>query len=326
MDRRHGKEGANSSGSQGPTFSFPEDQTSAQKSIPERIGASARGLLRIAVLEPPPGTTVETLASTASSTEKGHSSSSSAYSVSSSEVFRSRPTSSSSTESFRSQENDLLCNHLASTPEVRDFEAFVGGARSSTSGPIGELFNQDTESPIVGQGSISHLEESHRILSHTLQGMPDHAIFLDDDKALDGAGVVALLSDPTFCLEDTQLEGIRDPEFFRQELREAARPRPMNHWEIIANDLQLIPNYGNTPAALKEMATAMPHIDEYAQDVDVQPWLQILNSYHDEVWGDMLPLVKQAREELEPDDNDGQSLQDKPAVRRLQMLIGHLKH
>ena len=172
---------------------------------------------------------------------------------------------------------------------------------------------------------MEHLQESHRPLARTLQAGSDHANFLENDKAPDGADVVALLSDPNFCLEDAPLEDIQGPEFMRLEVQEAARPRPMNHWNIVTNDLQLIPNYGTTPAVLKMMAAAMPHVDDFAQDVDLQPWLQILNSYHDEVWGDMLPLVKQARQELEPCDNDKLKAQDKPAVRRLRMIIGHLQ-
>ena len=68
----------------------------------------------------------------------------------------------------------------------------------------------------------------------------------------------------------------------------------------------------------------MPYRDKYSQDIDLQPWIRILGSYHDEVWGDVLPLVQEVRREAEPTKDGMWNLGDKPALRRLQMLLKHL--
>jgi len=50
-----------------------------------------------------------------------------------------------------------------------------------------------------------------------------------------------------------------------------------------------------------------------------------LTRYTDEVWGGLLPLVRQARQEMEEMGNEG-SVKEKPtALRRLEAILGHLQ-
>ena len=204
-----------------------------------------------------------------------------------------------------------------------------------------------------GNGKSKH-EDRTQLLEHTVRPVPDHGRaapelekvdmmsteVLKDQRAgldmchdeaqrtFDGAEVVGLLSDPTFCMDDMPIDVVHGAELSRQEhkvVSQAGLPRPVSHLDAVAIHLQLIPGSGVDPVILERMAATMPHVDDCAQGLDLQPWLQILNSYHDEVWGDMLPLVRQVREESGQSDNKRQ-VQDKPATRRLQMLIGHLKH
>lgn len=61
------------------------------------------------------------------------------------------------------------------------------------------------------------------------------------------------------------------------------------------------------------------------QEADLGQWLDVLTRYQDEVWGDMLLLVKEARSEVEQAIVDGRvDSQGGPAVRRLAMIFGHL--
>ena len=74
----------------------------------------------------------------------------------------------------------------------------------------------------------------------------------------------------------------------------------------------------------KDIMTSILNAEE-----EVKPWLDILDRYQDEVWGDMLPLVQEARKELreaKPRRPELGSPQGGPAVRRLKMVLQHMDH
>lgn len=59
---------------------------------------------------------------------------------------------------------------------------------------------------------------------------------------------------------------------------------------------------------------------------NLSQWLDVLNRYQDEVWGDMAPLVKDARKEIERAINSkSDESHEGPAIRRLAMVFAHLK-
>lgn len=59
---------------------------------------------------------------------------------------------------------------------------------------------------------------------------------------------------------------------------------------------------------------------------DIRPWLDILSRYQDEVWGDILPLVQEARKEVKIANEGGKSPHNgTSALRRLAMVLGHVK-
>ncbi|MCJ1434647.1 hypothetical protein MMC27_004016 [Xylographa pallens] len=56
-----------------------------------------------------------------------------------------------------------------------------------------------------------------------------------------------------------------------------------------------------------------------------ESWLDVLTRYQDDVWGDMLPLVKEARAQINITRAEaGTAPKNRPALRRLGMLLGHL--
>lgn len=58
----------------------------------------------------------------------------------------------------------------------------------------------------------------------------------------------------------------------------------------------------------------------------LEQWEGVLNRYADEVWGDLLPLVKEARDEVETIKEDHGASDERPvALRRLGMILGHLR-
>jgi len=57
----------------------------------------------------------------------------------------------------------------------------------------------------------------------------------------------------------------------------------------------------------------------------VKQWEDVLTRYADEVWGVLLPLVKEARKEIEELRSDEDSKEVPDAVRRLQSILGHFQ-
>lgn len=145
----------------------------------------------------------------------------------------------------------------------------------------------------------------------------------------DGAAVVALLSEPGFSADDEPAEfpGVAGNQG-KLEYLDLQNARSQKSAEpgidLAVHELGLIPNFALSNYGPKGIADGMPRAEEQACIVDLKPWLEILDSYQDEVWGDLLPLVQQAREELSTANDKEGTLDDKPAVRRLRMLLGHL--
>ncbi|KAL8832125.1 MAG: hypothetical protein Q9191_000447 [Dirinaria sp. TL-2023a] len=169
--------------------------------------------------------------------------------------------------------------------------------------------------------SHSHLRNARSTLSKSPRKLID---------STDGAAVVDLLSKPSLYIDD-EIEGqvptsaeisdidrqSKNPETAQREVRTSRKETMIER--------QLMPDFALTETGLKTIAQSIPRaaIDE-AHNAELGPWLEILNSYQDEVWGDMLPLVQQAREELAMTGDSKNALDDKPAVRRLKMLLSHL--
>lgn len=145
---------------------------------------------------------------------------------------------------------------------------------------------------------------------------------------LDGAAVVALLSVPGFSADAEPAECPEFAEFQSKlgslDLQDArSRKSTQSRLGLANHEFGLVPNFGLSNDNAKVIPDAMLRTEE-ASIADLKPWLDILDSYQDEVWGDLLPLVQQAREELSTSNAKEGNLEDKPAVRRLRMLLGHL--
>lgn len=67
-------------------------------------------------------------------------------------------------------------------------------------------------------------------------------------------------------------------------------------------------------------------LSEQERDAWLQQWEGVLNRYADEVWGDLLPLVQEAKEEVEAIKIDHGTGDGSPiALRRLGMILDHLR-
>jgi hypothetical protein len=141
-----------------------------------------------------------------------------------------------------------------------------------------------------------------------------------EQEARDGEEVLAILSSPAGLEQlDAPLEDQDDDWGLSQEqlmqIRAMAREifHPAEPHASVATDhpLNLRPSFEG------EMMEAREHWREQ--------WEGVLTRYTDEVWGGLLPLVKQARQEIEEMGSEG-SVKEKPtALRRLESILGHLQ-
>lgn len=99
-------------------------------------------------------------------------------------------------------------------------------------------------------------------------------------------------------------------------------PPPAQHATISPdNPLNLIiEGTGIMPSGMQHTST-----NTHLETATREQWESVLTRYADEVWGGLLPLVKEARQEIE-DAGHSSSGPDQPtALRRLGAILGHLQ-
>ena len=172
----------------------------------------------------------------------------------------------------------------------------------------------------------------------------------------DGAEVRMLLSDPDFMVDtrpaDIMMEdsveqtatNLLGDEYSPDEKRAADRikeslPPPPVHQRVSPdNPLNLKPEFtqptatnsafyedipGMTSTLGSRDESYMYFVTQSEREHWVSEWDDVLNSYTDEVWGQMLPAVKEARSQLE-EVKAGSKRLDNNAVTRLRMILGHV--
>ncbi|KAI4224520.1 MAG: hypothetical protein L6R36_004612 [Xanthoria steineri] len=329
--------------------SGPGSASSTIRSFMSRIGISASGLAKESLLCPGPGTIQNEL----SSAEASKSSSSSnpagpsAMSVSLqpyTTTHSSPPglgTSDSAHSNFRSQPPPEKTQTV-----IHDFDSFLShqDPEQSDLDQLGD--SSQLVTPLHPVNSDASLPEREVATPPALGGMlfdstEDH---VPNGHPADGAAVVAMLSDPSFCIDEEPHFTAEFEEFTDLKLtpaNSASTPAQRASIDICpsANPLALIPDFhgpSNKPVPNSlyhdsrlpdkwqaEIFVPVSHCD---QDFELQPWIEILTKYHDEVWGDMLPLVEAARTEANASKNgDPGHGGNFPAIRRLAMIARHMQ-
>ncbi|KAI1479848.1 hypothetical protein F4774DRAFT_380040 [Daldinia eschscholtzii] len=145
----------------------------------------------------------------------------------------------------------------------------------------------------------------------------------------DGMDVVELLDsgygeieETDLALTDTEQATLHHHLFGDDE----SGGRPLRkRWD---DALNFFPGLGSNSSGIQEYANLLGTSDmEEARSIWVSQWQGVLSSYTDEVWGELGPLVNQARKELtglsEPYEEAPPS--KLKAVRRLQQLLRHIR-
>ncbi|KAL6720701.1 hypothetical protein ACLMJK_002626 [Lecanora helva] len=330
-----------SKGVEAPSDQSAEEVSKEDPSLPRRIVASASGLAQSAVAPPSVAESAGSLASLNSEASKGLPHFSSENGEGSSSVLSSRvhpdegrAEASSTGQSFRS-----LSPNATSTAQSA-FDEFTAGYKGLDAALLlnekvkESLASSEKEDRPVLRG-VSYQNRGGSASSDAkifgaLAGIDrnaraKHLLSMDFEKPVkDGAEVVALLSDPKFSVEDDPAN-TWDGDLDDSENTNSFLVSPDNQSDgsttfpahSTTHPLGLMPDFGSHHDGL------IGTIPEYGE---VKPWMDILNRYHDEVWGDLLPLVREAREEVRKAtaSEEGTS-QDRPAVRRLRMLLGQIQ-
>ena len=268
-----------------------------QSSLLNRIGTSTSALVQETVLPSQPDNVTAGLASSYGITTKGNTSSGpSGSSVSSPQhvesCYSAQAKSPSHQDSFRTQ--SLEVSGLAKL----DFNSFLANKEMATNGIMPD-YRFTNEFPCR-----SGKQESPQLY--------------------DGAAVIELLFDPnnTFadlsdsCVQD-KFPSLWSPNAVSRELLDRIKadlpPIPMHRPPSPTNCLNLLPDSNSQ------------RIHSTQTGIDIGPWLDVLTNYQDKVWGELLPLVEEAHEELRVVlTGSGTHLNDCPAVRRLGLILGHI--
>jgi hypothetical protein len=185
-------------------------------------------------------------------------------------------------------------------------------------------------------------QKTVRFDSREPHSLPDYNYV--DDGYDDGAEVRDMLSDPSF-VAITDVYDTYDPttesasDLFHQNFSEeeqqaatkmkAALPQAPVHIKIQAdNHLNLRPNFeiespGTIVGFARQGDNDMVFSSPAQRELWLSEWNDVLNGYTDEVWGELLLEVQQAKRQIE-DIRTGTGSLDTKAIARLKMILGHV--
>ena len=343
MDRKK----ALNDGQAQPPSAGSTSHTSA--SFISRVGASASALAKETFVRRDPGSVVNDLSS-AEGGKSGSSSSSAGPSAMSTSLQSSTKTVPSLS---RTGSSDLAHHTFRSRMPLEgilsvnnDFDSFLS-PRESVQPDFGEFGDWSQPLPFLQPvGSDVSSSEGDIGTPPAIGSVPSdiYKSHVPNAHPEDGAAVVAMLSSPSFCVdEDSDVTiapaaiGFDTPNHERHA--NDLRQRISGDKSLAMNALSLIPDFHkhpyncdnsrdelSSPEQGKDLGGTTLLPSRYDLDFEVGPWIEILDTYRDEVWGDMLPLVEEARKEAHAIRN-GDTIHDEvfPAIRRLSMIVRHMQ-
>ena len=292
------------------------NEPSESSSLLSRVAASASGLSRSAFAIPHSNELNESAASALSNAGKNHQSSTASGSSAWAESSRSsqQATLEAGGNSFRTGHNEAHVRQSES-----EFSSFLDSIDSFT--PSRDL--GDDQRPPGGMEDA--LEEAWaRAQPNGYNGSSNTAFnTVAEQERHDGDGVLAVLSEPAHDPFEAPLEDEEDYDWGLSgdqisQLRAMTKgilPPPESHLAPSPDHpLNLIPNFDEANG--QTSANAETWEDQ---------WEGVLTRYADEVWGGLLPIVKEARKEIKDIRNDPSSTEQPKALRRLVAILGHLK-
>jgi hypothetical protein len=325
-----------SSSGKGKARAVQQDPANPSSSLASRVLSSVSKLTQDVVSAPGGDLTQSLVSSSAASNKVQPSTSSNGRSIESLETrYHGSPLSGGGSsfqqphglDMFRSQSND--------TSTAEQFEDFV----TSGHGRIHKITGIENRGdlPIRHDGPQEEASWSSEFLGRDSNSMYD-------PFPMDGGEVVKLLSDPSFVAMtdvydtvDATPDGVSDlfslnlgtdiEKTAAKNIR-SALPSPPQHGTVAAdNAMNLIPSFETFVGDGKlEHGQKSPGLLASTPDRErwFAEWNDVLNGYTDEVWGNLLPVVKDARQEMEEVKTGAKDL-DMKALVRLRMIVGHIQ-
>ena len=310
---------------------LPAHAPEATATLPQRVRESASDLIQASFQRPSPNAVTGGLASLNSGSKAGSSSGSTSI-CDSSLPSRSSPPYKQATSyqgaSFRSPEPD---EKIKRTQGQLAFDEFLARPKDFDNEPEflqeGPALSSDPQLR-VWMGPAEY--NIPRVQNAKICKTPDKSQYCADQN-VDGAAVVALLLDPTFAADEEprttlalETEGTEGQK--NKIMRSRKRDESINVLHTSTKTFSLIPDFGPPPKSFPASLTTQRDNCRKLElgPGDVQSWIDILDRYHDEVWGAMLPLVQESRQELKMANENKTCLQSGPAIQRLKMILQHL--
>jgi hypothetical protein len=172
---------------------------------------------------------------------------------------------------------------------------------------------------------------------------------VDEQQQHDGDAVLSILSYPSAITDELEALSMEEENFNwdltdqqisrLRALMDENFPPPNQHISMpVEHPLNLVPNIVSTPtsepvpyidATLEERSMYFgPEVPRNtARQMWMEQWEGVLTRYTDEVWGNLLPLVMQARRDIKAIKVDcpGTSIEQSKALRRLRMVLSHVR-
>ncbi|KAI9925031.1 hypothetical protein ASPWEDRAFT_45161 [Aspergillus wentii DTO 134E9] len=340
--------------------STTNDNDSKSPSLASRIQNSAAGLARNALTTPgPSGDLAYALSTGNKAAATGSSSASSApstadYYAQSSTSSRAQSGSSIPAESFRSESAQHQQQGGFELPPLteEEFQHVYDGdntlhdvsSEGKGKGKAVDLTHTDYSekyhdtAPSAFSTAWQHSSQPHRQQHQQPQPQPS-----------DGSEVISLLTSKSFNpdfppsadepFEPIETDLLPQPltpaeiqmiESFRRQLPaepDTSTQQPQTHR---LTSFSLVPDInsildGAAPVSTESDATALR--DAVLTGLPgAAEWVAVEERYHDEVWGYLRPTLEAAKEEMETKQESGEGgVEDGPAVRRLKMILQHMK-
>lgn len=288
-------------------------ETPAETSFLSRVAASASGLTRSAFASPTRNEMDEHAAATLSNAGKGQSSSG----------IRGGSSWAESSKSIQSSSHPQASG--SSGVRVEQTEAHVRQSENEFSDFLDSI-NSFTPSQDVGQAPVAEMTDGYesvwtgKQITPRLRNGGSAARTIMEQERQDGQDVLSILSGP-----------ILDEQFVPPEEEDENYDWGLSQDQMIelrAMTKDLFPMTDENPhvgVSVENLLNLIPLSDEYDKQQWFDQWDGVLNRYADEVWGGLLPLVKEARKEIEDIRNSEEATKQPKALRRLNAILGHLQ-
>lgn len=204
---------------------------------------------------------------------------------------------------------------------------------SSTSGASAQAFNDFTsaEPTLNVANAVPH---DHAIHKNTAQRGFPKGLDITAQESVDGAAVLDLLDGPNDEL-DGVLIGAEDPEAqddiltpeatakLRKALFSSHAHSSGSRWEDLLNFNPEFLSRLDAEAGFERQLHMGTSDAAEARDIWVHQWSDVLSAYTDQVWGDLEPLIAEARKEVEA--AGAGTVPETQALDRLRQILAHVR-